>query len=443
VIFREDPYGWGVSRIPMARDIAPESSAGPAGHPLVDTGRDLPWYPMGLSFLLALLTFWGIILWDRILQEPPVQPPSPPVVVAVRLLEEVPEPPAEPLPEPPPVPVKVVREEPKAPAPRPEKPVKAVEPAPKRLAKAEVEPPPAVVPPPRPVARQRIARREPEPAPVFQVTRETAPAATVPVVAPTAVDYRRETAESKLPERSTTVARRRSAAVPGPAARTTAAPRPTEESLPDTATVSIGSSSLVDLPSPAGSLPGTSPTRSRPARTASLAPSSAGLRGGSAELDLPGPTAASPSGERGTGPQRLPSGPRMTGISGDAAATVSLPGPLAERTAGPKAAGSEGISESYERLDLLGPGELDPSVAMSLSRLRTCRDPGEETTLKSRLAAMLPNPTRCRSGGVVFDIRNVESAYSAHIDIYNYEQREFEDRCAALRVTIDACAARR
>jgi hypothetical protein len=133
----------------------------------------------------------------------------------------------------------------------------------------------------------------------------------------------------------------------------------------------------------------------------------------------------------------------VTGLAGDTSAAVNLPGPHVEKTAKPKAAGTEGISESYDRLDLLGPGELDPSVAMSLSRLRTCRDPGEEMTLKSRLAAMLGNPTRCRSGGVVFDIRNVESAYSTHIDIYNYERREFRDRCAALQVIIDACAARR
>ncbi len=69
---------------------------------------------------------------------------------------------------------------------------------------------------------------------------------------------------------------------------------------------------------------------------------------------------------------------------------------------------------------------------VNLNRLRTCLDPTAETTLKSRLAAMLSQPALCRSGGVVFDIRNPESAYSIHLDIYNYEQREFKDRCDAL-----------
>jgi hypothetical protein len=49
----------------------------------------------------------------------------------------------------------------------------------------------------------------------------------------------------------------------------------------------------------------------------------------------------------------------------------------------------------------------------------------------------------CRSGGVVFDIRNPESAYSIHIDLYNYEQREFQDRCDALRLAVQSCNARR
>jgi hypothetical protein len=98
---------------------------------------------------------------------------------------------------------------------------------------------------------------------------------------------------------------------------------------------------------------------------------------------------------------------------------------------------------SFDFLDSMASSDLDRSFMVSLNRLRTCRDPGEETKLKTSLASLLNQPAMCRSGGVVFDIRNPESAYSIHINLYNYEQKEFQDRCDALRLAVQSCKARR
>ncbi len=100
-------------------------------------------------------------------------------------------------------------------------------------------------------------------------------------------------------------------------------------------------------------------------------------------------------------------------------------------------------SAPFAFLDQLAPAELDRSLLVSLNRLRTCRDPRAELQLKTRLATLLSRPDLCRSSGVVFNVLYPESAYSVHIDLYNYEQKEFSDRCAALRQTIDCFEARR
>jgi hypothetical protein len=104
---------------------------------------------------------------------------------------------------------------------------------------------------------------------------------------------------------------------------------------------------------------------------------------------------------------------------------------------------AEAPGKSYDFLDLVGPADLDRTVMVNLNQLQTCLDPEEELKLKTRLAAMLSRPGQCRAGGVVFDIRQPESAYSIHIDLYNYEQREFQDRCSALRLAVYSCDARR
>lgn len=102
-----------------------------------------------------------------------------------------------------------------------------------------------------------------------------------------------------------------------------------------------------------------------------------------------------------------------------------------------------GANAPFAFLDQLAPAELDRSLLVSLNRLRTCRDPRAELQLRTRLATLLSRPALCRSGGVVFDVLYPESAYSVHIDLYNYEQKEFSDRCAALRQAIDCFEARR
>jgi hypothetical protein len=104
---------------------------------------------------------------------------------------------------------------------------------------------------------------------------------------------------------------------------------------------------------------------------------------------------------------------------------------------------AEAPGKSYDFLDLVGAADLDRTVMMSLNQLQTCLDPEEELKLKTRLAAMLSRPGQCRSGGVVFDIRQPESAYSIHVNLYNYEQKEFQDRCSALRLAVYSCGVRR
>ncbi|MBE0597413.1 MAG: hypothetical protein IH614_09095, partial [Desulfuromonadales bacterium] len=98
---------------------------------------------------------------------------------------------------------------------------------------------------------------------------------------------------------------------------------------------------------------------------------------------------------------------------------------------------------SFDFLEGVPSAELDPAKLVSLNRLRTCRDPEAEKQLKTRLATLLSRPQLCRSGGVIFDVRHPESAWSIHVDLFNYEQREFPDRCAALQLAVDCFAGRR
>jgi hypothetical protein len=141
--------------------------------------------------------------------------------------------------------------------------------------------------------------------------------------------------------------------------------------------------------------------------------------------------------------------------SGRTSVTISAAGPE-EALIGPAAAVSTATAPtapvasnlpvdggSYDFLDSMASSDLDRSFMVSLNRLRTCRDPGAEAKLKTSLAALLSQPAMCRAGGVVFDIRNPESGYSIHVDLYNYEQREFQDRCDALRLAVQSCEARR
>ena len=71
-----------------------------------------------------------------------------------------------------------------------------------------------------------------------------------------------------------------------------------------------------------------------------------------------------------------------------------------------------------------GSGQIQP--AAHLSR------PGVRDLAEDPAGRQLSRPGTCRTGGVVFDIRQPESAWSIHLDIYNYEHREFQDRCDAL-----------
>jgi hypothetical protein len=90
----------------------------------------------------------------------------------------------------------------------------------------------------------------------------------------------------------------------------------------------------------------------------------------------------------------------------------------------------------------LSADQLDRSYLVSFNSLRTCPDPEEEHRLKTRLAILVSRPGTCPVGKVVFDFKNPESAYSIHIDIYNYGKVAFPDRCSALQMAVD-CQQRR
>ena len=123
------------------------------------------------------------------------------------------------------------------------------------------------------------------------------------------------------------------------------------------------------------------------------------------------------------------------------AVNLAKPAPDTVSVRPDKATGGEAIS--YAFLDRIAPSELDSTQLVHLNRLATCLDPGMEIALKTRLATLLSRPALCRSGGIIFDVLYPESAYSVHLRFYNYEQREFADRCAALRQAVECFEARR
>ncbi len=475
----------------------------PAGlaRTLVD---ETPWRRVMLSILMACLSLALLLVLGLSRLEPLQRPELAPVEVAVILQEPVPPPVVAPAPEPlrkkspapikaqpVPVPPPVVRSAPETPTEPLQ--VRQARPEPRPVAK----PQPQEAPLPRPT---QVAPRLPE---KLAEARPAVPQrkAEVPVqpeafllVAPPLAAY------NQIPRSKTTadLALQRSTFktdVPVsdigilPAAKRANERKPASASLPSSATTTLNNSATVELNT--GALVGTKPAvtkiAGRKLAKASL-PSTATAAFGSptaVELDSVDTRVSSVRYEVSRQTSSLPTtarrqtiatgrsqetdigSPQMSGILPDidghatdnvppvadstavslagGSADVSLVGPAAtvRNMAAPEATALPIVSGSYDFLDSISFSKLDQSVMVSLNRLSTCSDPGEESKLKTRLAALLSQPGLCRSGGVVFDIRNPESAYSIHIDLYNYEQKEFQDRCDALRLAVQSCEARR
>lgn len=459
-----DPYGWGVFSVPMPHEVG---AADPAGMPLLRLlTRDIPWRNVLFSVVMTCLVFASLLFLDHRQPTALVRPEPPPVEVTVMLREEprvlppavvtapapdrpLPPPPPEPKvvrPTPPPPEPKVVRPTPPPPAPPV---VRQPPPKPRPLR----PPPPVEAPLPQPAPLARLPERSAKPLsalPQRQAEMVVQPEAALPA-APSLTPYQqkaRSASMAELPQQAT--AFRAETAVKDltvqPAPGRVAERAPTRAALPKSSAAfsSPAKSELVAVdtglsqtryatPSAKSAMPVSARSQtvatSRGDEAAVAAPQASGVRTdlGERVADAPAPAAGpAPVAFAGSGAEERLSGPAATVIPKGTAAASALP-----------------AGGSFDFLDLVAPSELDRSVLVSLNRLSTCRDPEAETKLKTRLAALLSQPARCRAGGVIFAIRNPESAYSIHIDLYNYEQREFQDRCEALRLAVQACEARR
>lgn len=453
-----DPYGWGVFSVPMPHEVRP---ADPAGTPLWRLlFRDVPWRNVLFSVVMTCLAGIALLLFGRSQPAPLLRPEPPPVEVTVLLREEVKivPPPAvvtTPPPKPMPVPKPAVKPPPKPPEPQ------VVRPAP---APPVVRPVPAPPPKPQPLRPPPTEAPLPQPAQMARLPQRQAPATAMPQrqadmkmqaeavlpVAPSAATYQqnpRSTRSAEMPQQATTF--RTEAPVAGlavqPATGRVAERAADRPSLPKSAASAFGTPAREQLatvdtglsqtryatPSAAASMPAPAPSRAvttgRGGDPAVAAPQARGLR-----TDLGARKTEAPAMERsavafaGAGGEPTLSGPAAAAIQTTTTTASALP-----------------AGGSFDFLDLMAPADLDQSVLVSLNKLRTCRDPAAENRLKTKLAALLNGPARCRAGGVVFAIRNPESAYSIHVDLYNYEQREFRDRCDALELAVRSCETRR
>jgi len=499
VSYGGEPYGWGVFSIPMQHEVG---AADPAGLSLFRLlTRDIPWRSVGLSVLLTCLML-ATALWFPFRQPESLERiEPPPVEVTVMLPEPAPvplaavaAPPVESAPAPKP---KVQR--PPAEPPPPVAPLEPITPPEPVVALKAVVPPkpvappkpvvrPEPIPPPKPVmARQPAAQPKPQVLPTRKPVeikpqaeplpkptqlaqrlsqRQTPPpsalpkrqaevratsAETLPVAPSVAVyaDKPRAASATELPQQAAAFRSEASAVSLNvqPIASRVAKRAADQPSLPQSAASSFASPAKTQLASADTGLTQTRYARANTAVSLPDTPRTQALttgRSGDPAVAVPQTTALQTDLKPRPGTMSAPTMNQSTVALASTAGEEVLSGPAATvmPTSAAKAAtlAAEG---SYDFLDLVAPSELDPSVMISLNRLSTCRDPGEETQLKTQLAVLLNQPGLCRSGGVVFDIRNPESAYSIHIDLYNYAQREFRDRCDALRLAVQSCAARR
>jgi hypothetical protein len=283
-------------------------------------------------------------------------------------------------------------------------------------------------------------------------TDMSAQADAVLTVAPTVASYdqaQRTTTSAAIPQQRASFNNDISTEITAqPALRGVAERKPAKASLPSSANVALGRTSSTELNAVNTQLSSVHYESSRPAASMpALAPRGTMANRSSVEAEIGSPQVSNVHTDirkRATDESVPVSGRTAVTFSGTGS-DETLIGPAATviNSAVPTKTSLQVEVASFDFLDAMVSSELDPSVMLSLNRLRTCRDPGAETKLKTRLAAQLSQPAMCRAGGVVFDIRNPESAYSIHIDLYNYEQREFQDRCDALMLAVQSCEARR
>ncbi|MGW8313781.1 MAG: hypothetical protein ACWGOL_11175 [Desulfuromonadales bacterium] len=459
-------YGWGVYSLPMLRELVPGDPLQPL--PVYPAGmartlvKETPWRALILSILMACLSICLLLVIGQDRSETMQRTEPEPVKVAVVLPPEVPQPPPaaevhvpapvrRQIPPPvkiPPVPEPVVHEPPQVVQPKPVPPPK--KPLPVK------QTPPEEVALPQPT---QIAQRRPEPAlkapsalPQRKAEMPVQPEATLSV-APTLTSYEqpKRIAEAvALPQQKTSFSSDTEVTglVAQAPSKRVADRRPTRASLPSTSKMAIGKTSSAELNAVNTGLSSQQYDTGRKAATmSSLAPRETVTTSRVEEAAIGSPQASSMHSEIGarTSDDRDAVAARNTVAFASASPQESLIGPSANvintSTSATTALPVEG--GSFDFLDFMSSSELDRSLMVSLNRLKTCLDPGAETKLKTRLAALLSQPAMCRSGGVVFDIRNPESAYSIHVDLYNYEQKQFQDRCDALTLAVQSCEARR
>jgi hypothetical protein len=462
------------------RDLGTKPLVPLPAYPAAGLARTLvdetPWRLVLLSILLTCLSLTLLLVLERSRPEPLERPEPEPVKVTVILPQEVPQTPQpavvqapEPVRNQPPPPIqKPVIQEPVIQKPVIQEPV---------IQEPVIQEPPRVVrktpvlQPKTALARQTPLVETPLPQPSKISPRLSEPLteapsampnrkAEMPVqqeaslsVEPTLNSYNqpsRPVATAAVPSQrasfNTDVAVNELVAQPTP--RRVAERSPAKASLPSKATVAISRPNATELNAvetglsdvqyetvrPAPSLPASARmatvATSRGVEAAIASPQASGVR-----TDI---------GER-VSDAPVPASARASVAFSGASSEESLIGPAATviNTTTQKATALPIGGGSFDFLDSMASSDLDRSLMVSLNRLRTCRDPGEEKKLKTSLASLLSQPAMCRSGGVVFDIRNPESAYSIHINFYNYEQKEFQDRCDALRLAVQSCEARR
>ena len=403
-------YGWGVCRIPIQRPplhrgVRAKETAWPGAEAPWTLLREVSWKGAGGTLLLALFALAGLLLLNRLFTPPPPLP----VEIAVRLFTSEPIPPAPvaapPRPSPAP-PVKIAS----IPAPAPPLPAPPAPPVP-RMSRQQLD----LIPPAEPLPPPVVPRTVPKPVP----------------------------AAGRLPQHSLALQR------PADTLHLAVTPSPPRLARRDTAGPALPATSPVRLqPAVAVELAGLGPAVSLPAHRNDAKPAALPQRvlagGGTATTEilpapglLPGPTS------QHTATDDLPGPPRTIALAA-AAAAPDLAGPAQQtaRTA-PAATQAAMPDTAFAFLDRLRPEDLNPDVLVPLNQLLTCLDPQEEQVLRTRLAALLGGPAQCRHGGVVFAVRHPESAYSLHLDIYNYGGLDLGDRCAALRLAIQSCAPRR
>ncbi len=459
MIPQEDPYGWGVSGIPMSRTVRSTGPASrrwrkPAGALSRTLAEDFPWGLLLFCIAMTGLSLIALLLLSRI---PAVPPPPPPLELAVRLQDEPREVPPAPVPA---SPERVVP--PRRPSPSPPK---AAQPTPPPKPQPTAVSPPHAAPPPPAAFRPKVAEKVQLPLPARTVPQRRPepkemplPQSTLQVAIPSAAHlpavsaHRRSSPSPALPSPLARKAALRitlpQTELTGPALGNFTRRSQDAEDLPF-ASVRLTAASAAQLPTVASRL-ATKRYQPRRTETASLAPQHQGALASRTRTtaDVP-PPAATETGlvtEGASDRASLPEKDRAVGVFARSDSEqlpnrpAFTPGTARQQRS---VAPSPRPARAYDFLDKIAPADLDPAVRISLNRLSTCLDPEEEMTLKSRLAAMLSRPTVCRAGGVVFSVHFPESAYSIHIDLYNYEWREFPDRCAALTLALKSCEVKK